>query len=700
MNFNTFRVAVAKQFSLMQAHSLFRVNVEKDDVYATYLTSFPEGTNPLYRERTEHDCSCCKSFIRALGNVVSVDDKGKMMSIWDVGTLDGEEAYTTVADKLSKLIHGGKIIDVFLHDEPIAGANHTFEEVVGASPKKWDHFHANVSTKYVRSRASIASALAEPRETKNVLLRGLTELTVDAVDTVLDLIAQNSLYRGEEHKFAVESFGKLKRKFDKLETEAGKEKFAWLHATNGTAASISRIRNTAIGTLLIDLSAGVELEQAVKSFEKVVAPANYKRPTALVTPKMIENAKAKISELGLLSALERRHAVLRDISVNDILFADRNAKKVMSGNVFDDLIAETGTKVNPKTLDKIEEVPVEKFLSDILPRATSLEVLLENRHTSNFVSLVAPCDPTAGKLFKWDNNFSWSYNGELADSDLRKAVQERGGRVDGVFRFSHSWNHEKRNASLMDLHVFMPGNDTPPENGVHDHYGNTERVGWNHRRHARSGGVQDVDYTDAAPVGYVPVENITFPDLHRMPEGRYVCKIHNWSHRAPTQGGFKAEIEFGGEVFQYDYDKPLKNKEWVTVAEVTLKNGVFTIKHHLPEATSTKLVWGLPTQSFHKVNVVCLSPNHWESSGSGTGNKHFFFMLDGCKNDASARGFYNEFLKPELNEHRKVFEMVGSKTKPVEAAEQLSGLGFSSTQRNSLVVKVKGSFTRTIRVMF
>ena len=32
--------------------------------------------------------------------------------------------------------------------------------------------------------------------------------------------------------------------------------------------------------------------------------------------------------------------------------------------------------------------------------------------------------------------------------------------------------------------------------------------------------------------------------------------------------GFKAEIEFDGQVFEYDYPKKLGHKEWVLVAEV------------------------------------------------------------------------------------------------------------------------------------
>ena len=142
----------------------------------------------------------------------------------------------------------------------------------------------------------------------------------------------------------------------------------------------------------------------------------------------------------------------------------------------------------------------------------------------------------------------------------------------------------------------------------------------------------------------------------------------------------------------------MKHKEWVTLAEVTLKNGVFTIEHKLTSKQSQRTIWNLPTQTFHKVNVLMHSPNHWD--GHGVGNKHFFFMLDQCVNEGHARGFYNEFLSEELNTHRKVFEVVGSKMKVEESPNQLSGLGFSSTQRNSVLCRVKGSFTRTLKINF
>ena len=187
----------------------------------------------------------------------------------------------------------------------------------------------------------------------------------------------------------------------------------------------------------------------------------------------------------------------------------------------------------------------------------------------------------------------------------------------------------------------------------------------------------------------MPVENITFPDLKKMPEGVYTCKIHNWSLRQPTEGGFKSEIEFEGQVFEYEVDRPLKNKEWVTVAEVTLKGGKFSINHKLPTTSSSREKWGVSTKVPVKVQTVLLSPNHWENAG-GVGNKHWFFILEGCKVDSETRGIYNEFLRSDLEPHRKVFEVLGSKSKCQPSEKQLSGVGFSETRSDKIVAIADG----------
>lgn len=681
MDFKVIKTAVASKFKQMcedavaTGTTLYVTKVDKDKLWYKYLASFPSGTNPMFRERTEHNCSCCRSFIRAVGNIVSLTDNG-MVSIWDIDIAEKEPAYQVVADALSELVKSYKIDNVFLTTERTAGTDRNFEEVLNGTPIEWQHFFLNIPRDYVVKGTQIGTKLSETRALHDVLKRSLDEITEDAVDTVDELIAQNSLYRGTEHKAVVTQFQQVKRAYAKVKS-SDKDNFVW-GQIHKLPASVCKIRNTAIGTLLVDLSEDVDLEEAVRKFESVVAPMNYKRPAAIVTKAMIERAQAKVEELGLTSALGRRYATLTDISVNDILFADRTAKKSLAGNVFDDLVATVPDK-KPKNLDKIEEIHIEKFVKDILPTAKSLEILFENKHIGNLVSVIAPTDTTAGRLFKWKNNFSWAYNGDVADS-IKEKVKAAGGNVTGDLCCRLAWY----NYDDLDLHMIEP-------HGTEIYYGNKTSY--------RTGGQLDVDMNAGHGTTRTPVENIFYRSKRNLIEGKYTLYVNQYSRRARTDVGFEVEIDFMGEVHHFGYDKMVEGK--VVVAEFTYshKDG-FKILKSLPSSTASKDVWGIATNKYHKVNLMMYSPNHWESTGTGVGNKHYMFILDDCVNPEDARGFFNEYLDERLNEHRKVFELVGSRAKAEFTENQLSGLGFSSTQKASVLCKVSGSFNRLVKIVF
>lgn len=670
MNFKTFGTAVARQFQKISASPLFQVDIEADLLWQTYLASFPAGTNPTYKTRTEHDCGACRSFVRTVGGVVSIKD-GVLSTIWDWLTF--EEGYQSVADAMGQLVRSRPIDNLFLHTEKTAGTGASRQLLEDKSVKTWDHFFVNLPITATEKKDKIGPRLSETRTTHDVMLRSLTEIPIESIDTVLELIAQNSLYRGEENRFALDTFRKLHVQFDQVASEA-RDLFVWENA-QGTPESVARIRNTAIGTLLVDISKGDDLDDAVKAFETKVAPTNYKRPTALVTKAMIARAQETINELGFGSALERRYATIEDITVNNILFADRAARKEM--NVFDQLAK--GLPEQGKKFDKVEEIGIEAFLTSVLPRAQSIEVLVENHHTANLMSLIAPCDPTAKGMFKWPNNFSWSYAGDVADS-IKERVKKAGGTVIGDLCCRLAWDY----TDDLDFHMQEPG-------GGHIYWSTKRRL-------SPCGGILDVDANGGDGIRENPVENIFYANQRTMQEGRYLLAVNNYQRRSAGVG-FEVEIEFDGQVHSMAFDKVLKTGETVAVAIIAYSRlQGFKIIESLPTTQATKQVWGLPTQTFHRAKVVMLSPNHWDDRT--VGNKHYFFMLDGCRNEEKARGFYNEFLNESLAEHRKVLEMVGAKMKTDESDRQLSGLGFSSTQRNSVVVRVGGNVTRVVKVLF
>ena len=218
------------------------------------------------------------------------------------------------------------------------------------------------------------------------------------------------------------------------------------------------------------------------------------------------------------------------------------------------------------------------------------------------------------------------------------------------------------------------------------------------RRHI-SGGNLDVDMNAGSGTTRSAVENITFPRRGQIPEGDYTLFVNQFNRRETKDVGFEVEMEFDGTVYQFAYPESVPRGKNIPVCDFTYshKDGL-TMKTSLATKMSSKTLWGLPTQTFHKVRVVTISPNQWD--GREIGNKHFFFMMEGCRNEGTARGFFNEFLSEALTPHRKVLEIVGSKMQTSESEHQLSGLGFSSTQRNHLLCRVTGSFSRVVKILF
>jgi len=665
-DFSSFSEQLRQRFEALSQHELYTVAITGDEVWAAYLAAFPEGTNPIFRERTEHDCSCCRQFIRNLGNVVAIID-GVVHSLWSEWE-DSPAPYNVVALKLAQLIEGRSIDSLYRTTETKFGQVKSNELLADGSVRTWNHFHAPVAKKF--QAVSPAQVVGDFNTTVEVLKRGLDELQPDAFKTVIELIEGNNLYRGEEFLASVKAFYALGLDYHTTAYESERNVFLWSKATN----PVARFRNTAIGTLLVDLSAGMELEAAVRSFEAKVAPTNYKRTTALITPRMIEDAVKTIDSLGIRDGLERRFAKLSDVSVNNVLWVDGSVQDKMKDGLAA-LLHESVAVLAPAK-EVATPISIADFMANVVPKAKTISALVRNNLQKNLVSLTAPVNADALGLFKWDNNFAWSYNGNITDS-IKEKVKAAGGNTEAPLRISLAWF----NGDDLDIRVLAPG--------------------YSHVIYfAQPQGCLDVDMNAHTVRNAVdPVENVSF----RTPrDGTYKIQVHNYCRRSTDNVGFVIELENNGSIQQFSHSKPVPDSVLIDVGSIDVKGGVITDVKFSSDITGgavSQEKWGIKTEQYVKVETLMYSPNHWDDMAFG--NRHWFFMLDGCLNNEPTRGIYNEFLDSALDKHRKVFEVIGSRTMCPPAEEQLSGLGFSSTKGESLQVQVtEGNRRNTYLINF
>lgn len=631
--FQDFSKAVHTKFCEMSKNELYVTNVE--DVFEHYLAMYPAGSNPIFRKRTVYDCQCCKHFIRRVGKLVTIKN-GMLDTVWIF--LDLPEPFNLVAGRMDQLVRNAPILGIFRTKEYKYSVEYNYDN---ATNERHDHFYAEIATKHFHTEPDTPIGAVGTRF--QVFKRGLETLKEEYFVEVLDLIDSNSLYRGAEFRPVVQGFLDLIKKCTTVP-------LIWEYVNSPYAT----FRNTAIGNLLVQRSEGIDLETAMKAYEKTVAPINYKRPTSVITQGMVEKAVQKLTDLGLGAAIYRKYASLSDVSVNDVLFVDNKSRSKMKDGI--SLLLESSVKARTVNIDKATPVDPESFVKHVLPGSTSLELFLENRHTGNFVSLTKGNGES--RIFKWDNDFAWSYDGDVTDS-VKQRVKAAGGNIDAKLRVSLSWY----NFDDLDLHAFLPGG--------------------NYVYFADKQGILDVDMNAGHGKVRNAVENLAF---NKLVDGIYEIEVEQFRQRETVDVGFSIEVEFEGVINTFSYDKAVKGR--VSCFRIEIKNGKMVnlnTSKELKGGSSSQDKWGVKTQALVPVVSMMYSPNHW---GGSIGAKHLIFALEGCKNPDPTRGIYNEFLRNDLQEHRKVFEVLGNKTKCPYVEDQVSGVGFTASRNDSVTIVV------------
>lgn len=693
MNFVKFRDGVKANLDAMIKENtrLFVVDIDGDELYNFYLDSFPSGTNDIYRTRREHDCSACRRFIKDIGAAVSING-GVVKSVWDFET--GDRDTQSVCDAMARLIHSKPIKDVYVARESVVGLESN-KEMIDGVVHTWKHFYANVPRAYIvdRYHSTIEGEKAKYRSNMENLKLSLETFTVDDITTLIELIKDGVVYRGDQWTKTLDGYIGMKRDYDVLDDEQ-KALYVWENAVKGGGYERS-LKNTSIGTLLLDIHNDIDLDTALRKYEAVVAPTNYKRPKAVFTKRMLEDAKTTITELGYLNSLRRRHANIDDVTIDNLLYADEDVTRRLTKKS-DDLFAsmeDKAVKRNPaKKYQNASEITIDKFLSDVVPNASSIELLFEPRLEKNLMSLIAPVDKSAPSMFKWNNPFSWAYKGNVADS-VKQNVSKAGGNVDGYLRFSIQWNDTDPTVNSnndLDAHCKIYKMSSKNKKCL-------EEIYFGHKTSYCNHGHLDVDMIHTN-IGVPAVENIYWKSKDDINDYTFEFFVHQYTYRGGNDG-FRAQLEINGEIFDYDYKQTLRQGDRVKVVTVSVnKDGKYKITHKLDSSSVSRKIWGINTNEFVPVSSIMLSPNYW--GDNHIGNKHYIFGIGGCINEEKPNAWYNEFLKDELvKHHKRVMEALASQARVEDAPDQISGFGFSSTLHEKFTVRVKGATDRIMNVV-
>ena len=714
------------QFEKMcKTGKLFRSSVDPEQLWTTYLEGMKP--DPTFRDidSSVHRCNYCHAFVRRYGSIIALDSDLNIMTLFDLDIQDKEveDEYGKSVRAMSALIKGADVGGVFIEslsylvnprtpyesnptdNQPtyLLGVRRNTKRYLLEDVQRWpdsgivenqtitfNHFYVEIPAEFINKTGdSTESLVGLAKSNHDVLVRAMEEVSLDTLELIKDLTLQGSLLNGDSYMRALNFAIDCKKEYNQVE-QGKRDRWAW--SVSSRAGGKSKFLNTAIGTLMSDLSQGMEINEACKSFNYKVDPANYMKASAPITKKQIEEAEKFVKENGYEDSFNRRCAVIDDIDLPNILHINSDSAKAKSVvSVFDGLTP-THSQHKKAVFDNVEEVGIEKFMQDILPGCTGVELYLENRHAENFVSLITSTNKDSKRIFKWQNNFSWTYTGNLAGkSMIKKAVKSAGGFVGAPFRFSILWNEDGRSIVDFDAHLVEPGSD-------HIYYGShniNKMMDAIPRQKSSCGGVIDIDMIRPRGVG---VENIFYPDMSTVRDGLYHLYIHNFD--GGKNSGVKAEVVVDNQTFNFEVGQEVKKD--VQIADIYIKNGQLEKIEKTPYLVSSETkqvtVFGLDTLEFHKVNLLCLSPNYWQENG--VGNKHYFFMLEGAVSPEDIRTFHNEFLTPELLQHRKVMEVLGHKCRCKSVPGQLSGLGFNATVRDEVVVRLSGSHKRVVRIKF
>ena len=368
---------------------LFTTNVE--NLYDIFLANLPEEA------RQHYNCHECRRFVNTYGGLVTIDDEGYTHPV--MWMLAGSAFFINAVEQVRSAVMNAKVTGVFLTKEKRLGVPKT---------GMWHHMAVDIPRgdcrfKHIDRLLSPGQKMAEKKEEYRMLMRACAAYKKETVETAVNLLRSNSLYRSEKILGIAEWFLDLKQ-------HQGNRRFnniAWKKVATAPAG-FCHISSSMIGTLLDDIEDGLSFDTVARRFDEKMNPTKYQRPKAAPTAQNVARAEEIVAKLGVANSLKRRFARLSELQKLWVPAVD--IPKTTSG-VFSDI--KTKEKLfAPKSITADGGVMTwEKFSRTVLPTAKKIEFCVPY-HAAFYSALVTAVDYDAPPIIQWDseenrNPFSW-----------------------------------------------------------------------------------------------------------------------------------------------------------------------------------------------------------------------------------------------------------------------------------------------------
>lgn len=172
-------------------HTLVRSKIPKDVLWDAYLDTIPEEYNQIFRVRRYYDGVYDHQYLNRIGSLMSLHN-GELTSVWDI---EVDSYFSDVVKHLSELVKSYDIDTYYLSNERVIG--HKPNVDTHEPDLIWEHFYTELPNSVVDTGRD--TTLSRRNTDYAVLYRSLNETNIDDIDLVIELIEQNSIYRGQEH---------------------------------------------------------------------------------------------------------------------------------------------------------------------------------------------------------------------------------------------------------------------------------------------------------------------------------------------------------------------------------------------------------------------------------------------------------------------------------------------------------------------